>query len=58
MSPSIPENLEKVRHQISQFEKKYARAEKSVQLIAVSKTHSADKIREAYDAGQRHFGEN
>ena len=58
MSPSIPENLEKVRHQISRFEKKYARAEKSVQLIAVSKTHSADKIREAYDAGQRDFGEN
>lgn len=29
-----------------------------VQLIAVSKTHPADYIREAYEAGQRHFGEN
>ena len=29
-----------------------------VQLVAVSKTHSAEKIREVYDAGQRIFGEN
>jgi PLP dependent protein len=27
-------------------------------LIAVSKTHSIEKIKEAYDAGQRIFGEN
>ncbi|MBM3164124.1 MAG: YggS family pyridoxal phosphate-dependent enzyme [Bacteroidetes bacterium] len=27
-------------------------------LIAVSKTHTADKIMEAYEAGQRDFGEN
>ncbi len=30
----------------------------SVTLVAVSKTHPVDLIREAYDAGQRHFGEN
>jgi pyridoxal phosphate enzyme (YggS family) len=30
----------------------------NVQLVAVSKTHSVEKIMEAYDAGQRHFGEN
>lgn len=30
----------------------------SVQLIAVSKNHPAAAIREAYAAGQRHFGEN
>lgn len=28
------------------------------ELIAVSKTHPVELIREAYDAGQRHFGEN
>ncbi|MGC3944839.1 MAG: YggS family pyridoxal phosphate-dependent enzyme [Chryseolinea sp.] len=28
------------------------------QLVAVSKTKSASLIQEAYDAGQRHFGEN
>lgn len=30
----------------------------SVQLVAVSKFHAADVVREAYDAGQRVFGEN
>ena len=29
-----------------------------VELVAVSKTHPAATIREAYEAGQRHFGEN
>ena len=58
MSLSIPENIEKVRHLISQFEKNYARIPDSVQLIAVSKTHPADKIREAINAGQTHIGEN
>lgn len=29
-----------------------------VELVAVSKFHSADKLREAYDAGQRIFGES
>lgn len=31
---------------------------KGVTLVAVSKTHSAERIREAYDAGQRVFGES
>lgn len=30
----------------------------NVTLVAVSKTHPADMIREVYDAGQRIFGEN
>jgi len=30
----------------------------NVQLVAVSKRHPADSIRQAYAAGQRHFGEN
>ncbi|HXC06173.1 MAG TPA: YggS family pyridoxal phosphate-dependent enzyme, partial [Bacteroidia bacterium] len=30
----------------------------SVTLVAVSKTHPAETIREAYEAGQRIFGEN
>jgi hypothetical protein len=30
----------------------------STDLIAVSKTHPAARIQEAYDAGQRHFGES
>lgn len=34
------------------------RPRESVKLIAVSKTHGAETVREAYAAGQRHFGEN
>jgi hypothetical protein len=30
----------------------------TVQLVAVSKTHSTEKIKEIYNAGQRVFGEN
>lgn len=58
MSSSIPENLEKVRHRIRQYEQEYGRIGQSVQLIAVSKTHGPDKVREAADVGQQDFGEN
>ena len=58
MSLSIPKNLEKVRHLISLYEGKYGRSDKAVQLIAVSKTHGADKVKTAFQAGQQHFGEN
>ena len=30
----------------------------SCKIVAVSKTHPVEKIREAYDAGHRIFGEN
>jgi pyridoxal phosphate enzyme (YggS family) len=58
MSLSISKNIEKVRHLISQFEKNYARIPDSVQLIAVSKTHPAEKIRKVVNAGQAHIAEN
>ncbi len=44
----IAENLARVR----------AALPPSVTLVAVSKTQPAEAIREAYAAGQRHFGEN
>ncbi len=34
------------------------RAEQSVTLLVVSKTHPASAVREAFAAGERHFGEN
>ena len=55
---SIKENLEKVRYRISEAEKKSGRAAGSVKLMAVSKFHPAQAVREAYDAGQLLFGEN
>ncbi len=53
----VKENLEKVRNKIRMAEKK-AKREGKVTLIAVSKTKPSEMIREAYDEGQRDFGEN
>ena len=58
MTLSIPENLEKVRQLISLYQEKYARNDTPVQLIAVSKTHDAEAVKTAFQAGQMHFGEN
>lgn len=55
---SIAENLERVKAELADA---CARAERSVhqvKLMAVSKTHPSEAIREAYAAGQRLFGEN
>lgn len=45
---SIAQNLEAVRRQLPQ----------GVRLVAVSKTHPVEVLMEAYNAGQRIFGEN
>ena len=58
MSASIPENIIKLRNDIAAAEQKYARELNSVQLLAVSKTHSAESIRIAFDSGLNQFGEN
>lgn len=50
--------LSSIKNQILEFEKKYSRPAHSVALLAVSKKQSVEKIRAAYDAGQRMFGEN
>ncbi|MBV8821055.1 MAG: YggS family pyridoxal phosphate-dependent enzyme [Acidobacteriaceae bacterium] len=56
--PSIAENLQRVHEQIAGACRRAARSENEVALMAVSKTHSVDRIAEAYAAGQRLFGEN
>jgi PLP dependent protein len=58
MVADIPDNLANVRQTISQAERAAGRPDGSVQLVAVSKTHSADVIQKAVDAGQLIFGEN
>lgn len=45
---SIAQNIERITKQLPQ----------GVKLVAVSKFHPVEKIMEAYDAGQRIFGEN
>ncbi len=55
---TISDNLQIIGAKIRDAEKRYARKENSVQLLAVSKRHTVEKIKQAYAAGQRPFGEN
>ncbi len=54
----IAENLERVREQIAQAAAKAGRSADDVELVAISKTHDAAKVREAIEAGQTLFGES
>jgi hypothetical protein len=55
---NIAQNLDNVRQRIEAAALRADRNPKEVTLVAVSKVHPAEAIREAYNAGQRHFGEN
>src|ERR1700754_1528744 len=54
----IAQNLERVCGQIADAAQKSGRSPDEVQLIAVSKTHEAEKVRAAFAAGQKTFGES
>jgi hypothetical protein len=54
----IAENLERVRQQIAEAAAKAGRAVNEIDLVAVTKTHPAEKVREAVEAGHTLFGEN
>jgi len=54
----IEANLATVRARIEGAARAAARAADAVTLVAVSKTHPADSVRAALQAGQRVFGEN
>ncbi|MGE5452799.1 MAG: YggS family pyridoxal phosphate-dependent enzyme [Acidobacteriota bacterium] len=55
---TIANNLQLVRSRISQACLKVQRPPDSVTLLAVSKTFPADNVRDAFNAGQKLFGEN
>lgn len=55
---SIAENLQRVRGNVADACAAAGVPDDSVTLVAVSKTVGVEAIREAYDAGQRQFGEN
>jgi pyridoxal phosphate enzyme (YggS family) len=55
---SIASNLADIRARIAGAAGSAGRDPSSIRLIAVSKTFPLDAVREAYDAGQREFGEN
>ena len=54
----IAENLERVREQIASAAAKSGRSADDVELVAITKTHPAEKVREANEAGQTLFGES
>ncbi len=52
------ENLLRIQERIAYAAKRAGRRQDEITLIGVSKTHSADAIREAFGAGVGHFAEN
>ena len=50
--------LARLRQEFDKLEKAHGRAPGSSRLLAVSKRHSSDAMREAYAQGQHLFGEN
>jgi PLP dependent protein len=55
---SISENLAQVRQRLRKAAARANRSPAEIVLMAVSKTHTPERIREAYEAGQSLFGEN
>ena len=55
---SIPENISAVRRRIAEAARRAGRRAEEIALMAVSKTHPPERIREVYAAGLRLFGEN
>jgi PLP dependent protein len=55
---TVSSALSDVKARIAAAELAAGREPGSVRLVAVSKTHPASAVREAYAAGQRDFGEN
>lgn len=55
---SILENIAQVRERIERAARRAGRRPEEITLMAVSKTFSPERIRDAYAAGLRVFGEN
>jgi len=55
---SIAENIARLKEEIAAACRKAGRDERKIALMAVSKVHPVEAILEAYEAGQRLFGEN
>ncbi len=55
---AVSENILRIREQIGAAALRCGRSPDDVTLMAVTKTHPAERIREAYEAGLRMFGEN
>lgn len=58
MQNVLRENLAEVKRKIERAARKSGRRADEIKLVAVSKTHAAEVLREALAAGARIFGEN
>ncbi len=54
----IAANWERIQARIARAAERCGRLPAEITVVAVSKTHSAEAIGTAYEAGLRHFGEN
>jgi len=54
----ISQNIAEVHERIATAARRVGKRPEEIVLMAVSKTHPPDRIREAYNAGLRLFGEN
>lgn len=54
----LKENAARIQERMARAAARGGRNADEITLVAVSKTHPANAIREAYEAGLRHFGEN
>src|SRR2546422_10432365 len=55
---SIAENIARVQDRIAATARRAGRRPEEIALMAVTKTHPPERIREAHAAGLRLFGEN
>jgi pyridoxal phosphate enzyme (YggS family) len=55
---AIGENLARVREQIAAAAARSGRSPEEIELVAVTKTHPAEKVQAAVEAGQLLFGES
>lgn len=58
MATELEENVARVQERITAACRRSGRRPEDVKLVAVSKTVQPERIREAYEAGLRDFGEN
>ncbi|MEC9247650.1 MAG: YggS family pyridoxal phosphate-dependent enzyme [Pseudomonadota bacterium] len=56
--PNIKQNLVAAKSRLKNLQQKYGRIGEKIRILAVSKNHQSDAIRQAYNAGQISFGEN
>ena len=55
---SIADNIAEIHERIAASSRRAGRSPNEIALMAVTKTHPPERIREAYEAGLRLFGEN